>query len=58
MADLPAEFHEAYRREWPPDAGYPHRRPALQLHKLLVNLRHLGERSVPRIEAVLDGYGW
>ena len=58
MADLPAEFHEAYRQEWPPDAGYPQRRPALQLHKLLVNLRHFGERYVPRIEAVLDGYGW
>ena len=28
------------------------------LHKLLVNLRHFGERYVPRIEAVLDGYGW
>jgi fructosamine-3-kinase len=58
MADLPAEFHDAYREEWPPDAGYPQRRPALQLHKLLVNLRHFGERYVPRIEAVLDGYGW
>ena len=43
---------------WPPDPGYPQRRPALQLHKLLTNLRHFGERYVPRIEAVLDGYGW
>ena len=58
MADLPAEFHAAYRADWPPDPGYPQRRPALQLHKLLVNLRHFGERYVPRIEAVLDGYGW
>ena len=58
MADLPAEFHAAYRADWPPDPGYPRRRPALQLHKLLVNLRHFGERYVPRIEAVLDGYGW
>ena len=32
--------------------------PALTLHKLLVNLRHFGDRYVPRIEAVLDGYGW
>ena len=55
---LPAEFHAAYRAEWPPDPGYPRRRPALQLHKLLVNLRHFGDRYVPRIEAVLDGYGW
>jgi fructosamine-3-kinase len=55
---LPEEFHTAYRAEWPPDPGYPGRRPALQLHKLLVNLRHFGDRYVPRIEAVLDGYGW
>jgi fructosamine-3-kinase len=58
MSDLPAEFHDAYRAAWPADPGYPRRRPALQLHKLLVNLRHFGERYVPRIEAVLDGYGW
>jgi fructosamine-3-kinase len=57
-ADLPAEFHDAYREEWPPDPGYPQRRPALQLHKLLVNVRHFGERYVGPIEAVLDGYGW
>ena len=25
MADLPAEFHDAYRQEWPPDPGYPQR---------------------------------
>ena len=55
---LPAEFHAAYRAEWPPDPGYPGRRPALHLHKLLVGLRHFGDRYVPRIAAVLDGYGW
>jgi fructosamine-3-kinase len=58
MADLPAEFQAAYHAAWPPDRGYPRRRPALQLHKLLVNLRHFGDRYVPRIEAVLDEYGW
>ena len=57
-ASLPAEFHAGYRAEWPIDPGYPDRRPALQLHKLLVNLRHFGERYVRRVEAVLDGYGW
>jgi fructosamine-3-kinase len=57
-AGLPAEFHAAYRAELPPDPGYARRRPALQLHTLLVHLRHFGERYVPRIEAVLDGYGW
>jgi fructosamine-3-kinase len=55
---LPAAFHDAYRAAWPPDPGYPGRRSALQLHKLLVNLRHFGERYVPRIEAALDRYGW
>jgi fructosamine-3-kinase len=58
LGDLPAEFHTAYWAEWPPDPGYASRRAALQLHKLLVNLRHFGDRYVPRIEAVLDGYGW
>jgi fructosamine-3-kinase len=58
LGDLPREFHAAYRAEWPPDPGYPRRRPALQLHKLLTNLRHFGDRYVPPIEAVLDGYGW
>ena len=56
---LPAELWEAYVAEWPPDPGYEERRPALQLHKFLNNIRHFGpDRYVPRIEAVLDGYGW
>jgi fructosamine-3-kinase len=56
---LPAELWEAYVAVWPPDPGYARRRPALQLHKLLNNLRHFGAgRYVPRIEAVLDTYGW
>jgi fructosamine-3-kinase len=56
---LPAGLWEAYVAEWPPDPGYERRRPALQLHKFLNNIRHFGpDRYVPRIEAVLDGYGW
>ena len=56
---LPAELWEAYVEAWPPDPGYERRRPALQLHKFLNNIRHFGpDRYVPRIEAVLDGYGW
>ena len=56
---LPAEFWDAYMAEWPPDPGYERRRPALQLHKVLTNIRHFGpDRYVPRIEAVLDTYGW
>jgi fructosamine-3-kinase len=56
---LPAELFEAYHDEWPPDPGYDERRPALQLHKFLNNIRHFGpDRYLPRIQAVLDGYGW
>jgi fructosamine-3-kinase len=56
---LPPELWDAYLDAWPPDPGYGRRRPALQLHKLLNNIRHFGPgRYVPRIEAVLDGYGW
>jgi hypothetical protein len=56
---LSAELWAAYLDKWPPDPGYEHRRPALQLHKFLNNIRHFGpDRYVPRIEAVLDGYGW
>ena len=56
--DLPAELFDAYEAEWPVDPGFDERRPALQLHKLLVNVRHFGPRFLPRIEATLDGYGW
>ena len=50
---------EAYLDEWPLDPGYERRRPALQLHKFLNNIRHFGpDRYVPRVEAVLDSYGW
>ena len=56
---LPAEFWDAYMAEWPSDPGYERRRPALQLHKFLNNIRHFGpDRYVPRIQAVLDTYGW
>lgn len=55
---LPREVFEGYAEEWPPDTGYEQRRPALQLHKLLNNLRHFGPRIVPAIEAALDSYGW
>jgi fructosamine-3-kinase len=56
---LPPELWQAYVETWPPDASYEQRRPALQLHKFLNNIRHFGpDRYVPRIEAVLDSYGW
>ena len=55
---LPDELFDAYLREWPTEPGYQTRRPALQLHKMLVGLRHFGPKRLPRIEAVLDHYGW
>ena len=55
---LPDELFDAYQREWPFEPGYEQRRPALQLHKMLVGLRHFGPARLPRIEAVLDHYGW
>jgi fructosamine-3-kinase len=56
---LPPELLDAYDDEWPPDPGFEERRPALSLHKLLVNVRHFGPAAyVPRIEATLDSYGW
>jgi fructosamine-3-kinase len=55
---LPPALFDAYRDEWPLDPSYEQRRPALQLHKLLNNVRHFGSAWVPRIEAVLEIYGW
>ena len=56
---LPPQFWTGYLDEYPLTAGYPERRPALQLHHLLLQVRHFGaERYRDRIEAVLDGYDW
>jgi len=55
---LPDELFDAYQREWPYSPGFERRRPALQLHKMLVGLRHFGPVRLPRIVAVLDHYGW
>jgi fructosamine-3-kinase len=56
---LPPEFWSAYERELPYEPGYSRRRPALQLHHLLLEVRHFGvDRFRSAIEAVLDQYGW
>ena len=56
---LPPEFWTAYQRELPYDAGYERRRPALQLHHLLLHVRHFEPAAFrSRVEAVLDHYGW
>ena len=56
--DLPPEFTAAYQDEYPADPGFDERRPALLLHKHLVNVRHFGDRTLPRLTALLDSYGW
>ncbi len=58
MGGFPNAVVQAYRQEYPPAEGYDGRRPALQLHKMLVGLRHFGPARLPRIEAVLAHYGW
>jgi fructosamine-3-kinase len=56
---LPAPFWAAYETACPLELGYAHRRPALQLHHLLLQVRHFGpDRYCRRIEAVLDQYSW
>lgn len=56
--EVPPEFTAAYRAEYPPDPGFEERRPALLLHKHLVNVRHFGERALPRLWTLLEHYGW
>ena len=60
MSDsLPPAFWAGYERAWPFDPGYEWRRPALQLHHLLLQARHFDpQRYRAGIEAVLDHYGW
>jgi fructosamine-3-kinase len=56
---LPAAFWEAYESALPFPEGYEERRPALQLHHLLLQIRHFGpERYAARVGEVLDSYGW
>ena len=56
---FPPEFWATYEQEWPFGPGYEERRPALQLHHRLLQVRHFGvDRYRPHIEAVLDHYGW
>lgn len=56
---LPPAFWTAYEREWPFEPGYERRRPALQLHHLLLQIRHFEPaRFRSKVESVLDDYGW
>ncbi len=55
---MPDAFFDSYFGAWPADPTYPERRPALQLHHRLLQLRHFGARHLPGVESILDHYGW
>jgi fructosamine-3-kinase len=56
--DVPPALLAAYTDDWPLDPGYEQRRPALQLHKLLIHVRHFGAKYLDEVASVLDHYGW
>jgi len=56
---LPTQFWGTYFEAYPLADGFERRRSALQLHHLLLQVRHFGPaRYEARIEAVLNEYGW
>lgn len=55
---LPPELWAAYVEVLPPSPGYPARRTALQLHHLLLHVRHFGPSRCAALGAALDACGW
>ena len=55
---IPRAFWDAYEQAWPPDDGWRARRPALQLHHLLVHVGLFGAGYVASVRARLDALGW
>jgi fructosamine-3-kinase len=59
---FPEQLWRAYRDAWPLSQGWRERRPALQLHHLLVHVRHFEQRGpgsyVRAVRNRLDHYGW
>lgn len=59
---FPEQLWRAYRDAWPLTQGWRERRPALQLHHLLVHVRHFEQRGpgsyVRAVRNRLDHYGW
>lgn len=55
---IPAAMTDAYREAWPLAEGWRRRRPALQLHHLLVHVRLFGGGYARRVAGVLDELGW
>lgn len=55
---FPSVLWDAYMGAWPLDSGWRERRPALQLHHLLVHVQLFGSGYVSAVEARLDALGW
>jgi fructosamine-3-kinase len=55
---FPAALWDAYEAAWPLADGWQARRPALQLHHLLVHVRLFGAGYVGAVTARLDALGW
>jgi fructosamine-3-kinase len=54
---FPAEFYEAYDREWPLDAGYERRKHLYNLYHLLNHLNLFGGGYLGRVKATLGLLG-
>lgn len=57
-APLPDAFWAGYRERLGLPDGYHERRPILQLHHRLLQIRHFGVSQVPHLLAALDHLGW
>jgi fructosamine-3-kinase len=55
---FPAPFWHSYADVWPLDDGWEERRPALQLHHLLVHVELFGAGYVGAVASRLDRLGW
>lgn len=55
---FPPVFWRGYEEVWPLDDGWERRRPALQLHHLLVHVRLFGAGYVGAVVSRLDRLGW
>lgn len=55
---IPEEMKRAYEEAWPLPDGWERRRPALQLHHLLVHVRLFGGSYARMVADRLDRLGW
>jgi fructosamine-3-kinase len=55
---IPPAMWGAYAEAWPLDPGWERRRPALQLHHLLVHVRLFAGRYPSMVADRLDALGW